>query len=148
MKTFQPKKETIERTWHLVDAKDQVLGRLASTVARQIQGKGKRTYSAHIDSGDHVVVVNADKIRITGDSKPVQKVDFRHSGYPGGTTITPYVDFLQTKPERAVYLAVSGMLPKTRLRPRQLKRLKIYRGDSHPHSAQFASRKPATKKES
>jgi large subunit ribosomal protein L13 len=138
MKTHQPKIETIVRRWHLVDAKDKVLGRLATEVARALMGKGKRDYAPHVDCGDHVVIINAEGIRITGNNKPVQKFDFRHSGYPGGDTLTPYGEFLKSKPERAIHLAVSGMLNKNRLRSRQLARLKVYKGSAHPHGAQFA----------
>src|SRR6185295_3236510 len=123
---------------HLVDAKGQILGRLASQVARRLCGKDKRTYAPHVDGGDYVVIVNAESIRITGDNKPVQKIDFRHSGYPGGDTMTPYNEFLKKRPERAISLAVSGMLPKTKLRQLQMARLKVYRGATHPHGAQFA----------
>ena len=145
MKTYQPNKTTVERQWHLIDAKDAVLGRLASDISRKLSGKSKRAYAPHVDGGDYVVVVNAAQVRITGNSKPVQKIDFRHSGYPGGDTITPYGEFLKKKPERAIELAVSGMLPKTRLRKKQIARLKVYRGITHPHGAQFApSVVPAT----
>jgi large subunit ribosomal protein L13 len=139
MKTHQPKAETLVRRWHLVDAKDKVLGRLATEVARTLMGKGKRDYAPHVDCGDHVVIINAEGIRITGNNKPVQKIDFRHSGYPGGETVTPYGEFLKSKPERAIHLAVSGMLSKNRLRDRQLARLKVYKGSTHPHGAQFAA---------
>ena len=139
--TFQPKSENIARRWHLVDANGKILGRLAVEVARTLSGKHKRNYAPHVDMGDYVVIVNAGGIRITGNNKPVQKIDFRHSGYPGGHTITPYGEFLKKKPERAIELAVSGMLPKTRLRKRQLARLKVYRSPTHPHGANFA---PAT----
>lgn len=119
------------------------MGRLASDIARQIQGKGKRLYAPHVDCGDFVVVLNADKVRITGNNKPVQKFDFRHSGYPGGQTVTPYGEFMEKKPERAVYLAVSGMLPKNRLRKLQLKRLRIFKGERHPHGVHFATKEKA-----
>jgi large subunit ribosomal protein L13 len=140
MKTYQPKKNSIVRRWHLVDAKDKVLGRLATEVARTLMGKGKPSFTPHVDCGDHVVIINAEGIRITGNNKPVQKIDFRHSGYPGGETITPYGEFLKSKPDRAIYLAVSGMLSKNRLRARQLARLKVYKGSTHPHGAQFAAK--------
>jgi large subunit ribosomal protein L13 len=138
MKTYQPRQQAITRGWHLVDAKDKVLGRLATEVARVLMGKAKRDFAPHVDCGDHVVIINAEGIRITGNNKPVQKMDFRHSGYPGGDTHTPYAEFLRTKPDRAIRLAISGMLSKTRLRDRQLARLKIYKGSTHPHGAQFA----------
>jgi len=145
MKTYQPREQAVVRGWHLVDAKDKVLGRLATEVARVLMGKGKRDFAPHVDCGDHVVIVNAEGIRITGNNKPTQKIDFRHSGFPGGDTSTPYGEFLKTKPERAIRLAISGMLSKTRLRDRQLARLKIYKGSTHPHGAQFAAKaKPET----
>lgn len=137
--TTQPINKTISRKWHLVDAKDQVLGRLASEVARRLMGKDKSLFTPHVDGGDYVVVINAQDIKITGANKPVQKIDFRHSGYPGGDTITPYAEFLKKKPERAIYLAVSGMVSKTRLRKLQMARLKIYKGTTHPHSANLAA---------
>ncbi len=140
-KTPHIERSMINRKWHLIDANGQILGRLSTQVARLLMGKGKTTYSPHIDGGDFVVVTNAAGIRITGDSKPVQKIDFRHSGYPGGDTMTPYAIFLKEKPERAIELAVSGMLSKTRLRKRQMVRLKVYKGSSHPHGAQFAAPK-------
>jgi large subunit ribosomal protein L13 len=143
MKTYQPKQQAIARRWHLFDAKDKVLGRLATEVARVLMGKGKRDYAPHVDCGDHVVIINAEGIRITGNNKPVQKIDFRHSGYPGGETVTPYGEFLKSKPDRAIHLAVSGMLSKNRLRDRQLARLKIYKGSTHPHGAQFATKAKA-----
>ena len=146
-RTYQPTKTTLERRWHLIDASNQVLGRLATDVASKLSGKGKRTYAPHVDCGDHVVVINAEGIRITGKNKPVQKIDFRHSGYSGGDTITPYGEFLRTKPERAISLAVSGMLPKTRLRSRQMARLKVYKGSTHPHGGQFAVPKTAAPQE-
>ncbi len=142
-KTYQPTRSSVDRQWHLVDAKDQILGRLAVEVSKKLSGKSKRTYTPHVDAGDFVVVVNAEGIKITGANKPVQKIDFRHSGYPGGHTITPYGEFLRKKPTRAIELAVSGMLPKTKLRDRQMTRLKVYKGATHPHGAQFAVKKEA-----
>jgi large subunit ribosomal protein L13 len=139
-KTYQPSQISVERKWHLVDAKGQILGRLAGDIAKRLSGKTKRTYTPHIDLGDFVVVVNAEGVRITGNNKPVQKIDFRHSGYPGGDTITPYGEFLKKKPERAIELAVSGMLAKNKLRDRQMARLKVYKGPAHPHGAQFATK--------
>lgn len=138
-KTFQPTNKSINRSWHVLDADGQVLGRFAARAARLLTGKGKRLFAPHVDCGDFVVVINAEGIRITGKSKPVQKIDFRHSGYPGGDTITPYGEFLKKNPQRAIELAVSGMLPKNRLRSRQMTRLKVYKGSQHPHGAQFAS---------
>lgn len=142
-KTYQPNSTTIVRRWHLLDAKGQTLGRMACEISKMLTGKSKRVYAPHVDCGDFVVVVNAEGIKITGDNKPVQKIDFRHSGYPGGHTITPYGEFLKKKPARAIELAVSGMLPKNRLRARQMTRLKVYKGDAHPHGAQFPVKKEA-----
>lgn len=142
--TFQSKSSSVGRKWHLIDAKDQVLGRLATQIARHLSGKAKSTYSPHVDCGDYVVVVNAEGVKITGNNKPVQKIDFRHSGYPGGHTITPYGEFLKKKPTRAIELAVSGMLPKTRLRSRQMAKLRVYKGSNHPHGAQFAVKQQPT----
>jgi large subunit ribosomal protein L13 len=145
LKTFQPKTNTIARHWHLLDANGKTLGRFASDVARQLTGKSKPIYAPHVDCGDFVVVINAEGIKITGNNKPIQKIDFRHSGYPGGDTTTPYGVFLKTRPDRAITLAVSGMLPKTRLRSRQIARLKVYKGAHHPHGAQFAPIKTSEK---
>jgi len=139
-KTTHPKLSSIVRKWHVIDAKDQILGRLATRVTYMLSGKGRRDYSSHVDGGDHVVVINAQGIKITGNSKPDQKMNFRHSGYPGGDTMTPYRTFLKEKPDRAVYLAVKGMLPKNRLRSRRLARLKVYKGETHLHGAQFAAK--------
>ena len=142
-KTYQSTTSSVVRRWFLFDAKDQVLGRFACEISKKLAGKSKRSYTPHIDCGDFVVVVNAEGIRITGNNKPVQKIDFRHSGYPGGDTVTPYGEFLRKKPQRAIELAVSGMLPKNKLRARQMTRLKVYKGDSHPHGGQFAVKKEA-----
>jgi len=138
IKTYQPNKNSIDRKWHLVDAKDQVLGRLASSVAQKLIGKSKRIYAPHVDCGDYVVVINSKGIQIKGANKPQQKIDFRHSGYPGGDTMIPYGEFLKAKPDVAISLAVKGMLPKTKLRARYLKRLKVYRGSEHRHGANLA----------
>jgi len=137
LKTLHSKTNAPGRKWHLFDAQNQVLGRLATQITHLLLGKGRRDYSTHVDNGDHVVVVNARGIRLTGTNKIDQKMDFRHSGYPGGDTMTPYRTFLKEKPDRAVYLAVKGMLPKNKLRSRRLARLKIYKGDTHPHGVQF-----------
>ncbi len=146
-KTYNPTKKSISRNWHLIDAKGQILGRLATEAASYLSGKRKATFAPNVDGGDHVVVINAEGIRITGNNKPTQKIDFRHSGYPGGYTITPYGLFLEKKPTRAIELAVSGMLPKTRLRARQMTRLHVFRKDSHPFGAHFAAKEAAANKE-
>jgi len=118
----------INRRWYLLNADGIVLGRLASLVSQLLRGKGKATYSRHMDQGDGVVVINAQKIRLTG-RKLDQKLDFRHSGHTGGARFTPYSRIMRDKPERALELAVSGMLPKNRLRKRFMKRLKVFRAD-------------------
>ncbi len=143
MTTTHLKTNEIRRTWHLIDAKDQVLGRLATEVVRRLSGKDKRAYSAHADVGDFVVIINAKDVRLTGNSKLDQKIDFRHSHFPGGDTQTPYREFMKSKPDRAVELAISGMLPKNKLRPRRLRRLKVYKGGDHPHGANFPKAKIA-----
>lgn len=127
--------ELIRRRWHLVDSKEQVLGRLASRIATLLTGKGKTTYTHSIDCGDFVIAVNVDKIRLTG-KKLEQKSAFHHTGHPGGARIEPYSKLFRDNPERALYLAVKRMLPKNKLASRQILRLKIYRGNSHPHAAQ------------
>jgi large subunit ribosomal protein L13 len=144
-KTYQPNKKTIQRNWHLIDAKGQILGRLATEAASFLSGKRKISFAHHVDGGDHVVVINAEGVRITGNNKPTQKIDFRHSGYPGGYTITPYNLFLEKKPTRAIELAISGMLPKTRLRKRQMARLHVYRKGTHPYGSHFAAKEAAKK---
>ena len=126
--TFHPKPNTIPRRWFVVDADSVALGRLASLSAGLLRGKGKPTFSSHQDQGDGVVVINASKVALTGNKK-TQKMDFRASGYRGGQTFTSYGKLLAEKPERAVELAVYGMLPKNRLRDRFMRRLKVFRSD-------------------
>lgn len=135
MKTFSAKREDVERTWYLVDGSGKVLGRLASHLARVLRGKTKPIYTPHVDTGDYVVVINADKIRLTG-KKMEQKVYYRHSGYPGGLKSTTAKELLATKPERLLKKAVKGMLPKNPLGRKMFKKLKVYRGPDHPHQAQ------------
>ncbi len=135
MKTFTPKANDIERKWYIVDARNQVLGRLASKVAHILRGKHKPIFSPHLDVGDHVIVINADKIRVTG-RKAQQKRYTRYSGYPGGLKVTVYEDLLEKHPERILEHAVKGMLPKNRLGRKMFKKLKVYAGDQHPHTAQ------------
>lgn len=135
MRTFTPKPSDVDRTWYVVDASDVVLGRLATHVANLLRGKHKATYAAHVDTGDFVIVVNAEKVALTG-SKAAQKMAYHHSGYPGGLRATSYTELLATKPERAVEKAVAGMIPKTSLGRAQLRKLKVYRGAEHPHGAQ------------
>jgi large subunit ribosomal protein L13 len=134
-KTFLPKTGDIQRKWHLIDAQNVVLGRLASDVANRLSGKKKAYYSNHLDCGDFVVVVNAAKIVLTG-KKLEQKLDFRHSGYPSGDRYTVYSKLMAENPQKALRLAVKGMLPKNRLGSRMITRLKIYKDDKHPHQVQ------------
>jgi large subunit ribosomal protein L13 len=141
MPTPMPKKEAISRAWHLVDAEGQVLGRLAARVARILMGKHKPTYAPHVDVGDHVVVVNAAKVHLTGQ-KLTGKMYRWHSGYIGGLREVRADAMLRTAPERAVEWAVAGMLPKTKLGRAMVKKLKVYRGAEHPHAAQRP--RPAT----
>jgi len=135
LKTFSPKKEAIERKWYLVDANNQVLGRLASQVARILRGKHKPIFAPHIDVGDNVIIINAEKIRVTG-KKAQQKRYKRYSGYPGGFKETVYNHLIAAHPERILEHAIKGMLPKNRLGRQMFKKLKIYAGSEHPHSAQ------------
>jgi large subunit ribosomal protein L13 len=134
-KTYVVKEADIERKWILVDAEGQNLGRLASRIAQVLRGKHKPTYSPHLDGGDYVVVVNADKIAVTG-RKMDQKMYYRHTGYPGGIRETNLRSLLDRHPTQALKFAVRGMLPKNRLGRRMIKKLKIYAGPEHPHQAQ------------
>ncbi len=135
MKTYSPKPQDIERKWYVIDANGLVLGRLASKIAQVLHGKHKPIWAPHADVGDFIVVVNADKVRVTG-RKAEQKLYFRHSGYPGGLKKTSYSKVLQTKPEFVLQQAVRGMLPHNRLGRKMLKKLKIYASAEHPHQAQ------------
>jgi len=135
MKTYSAKKEEVKRDWFLIDAKDKVLGRLASEIAKRLRGKHKPIYTPHVDTGDFIVVINAEKIRLTG-KKLDKKMYYRHSGYPGGIKSFTARKLLQKKPEELLRLAVKGMLPKNSLGRKMLKKLKIYCGESHPHEAQ------------
>jgi large subunit ribosomal protein L13 len=135
MKTVIPSEREIVREWHVVDAADQVLGRLASKAATILMGKHKPTYTTFLDTGDHVIVINAAKIRLTG-RKESQKVYRRHSGYPGGFTEVGAAKMKAERPSRMVELAIAGMLPKTKLGKQMYRKLKVYAGDKHPHQAQ------------
>jgi len=135
MKTFLPKVDEINRKWYLVDADAQVLGRLATRIATVLMGKDKPTYSDFLDTGDFVVVVNAEKVRLTG-KKLDDKKYYRHSGYPGGIKETNARQLLNKHPERVLQFAVKGMLPKNKLGSRMIRRLKVYSGQDHPHQAQ------------
>jgi large subunit ribosomal protein L13 len=135
MKTQFAKKGEVERKWYVVDASEQVLGKLATTVASHLRGKHKPVFTPHIDTGDFVVVINAEKIRLTG-KKADQKVYYRHSNYPGGLKSETFKERLEQKPEEIIRDAVWGMLPKNRLGRTLIKKLKVYRGSEHPHTAQ------------
>jgi large subunit ribosomal protein L13 len=135
MRTYSPNAGEITRQWHVIDASDVVLGRLASHVAVLLRGKHKPTFAPHVDTGDFVIVVNADKIALSG-SKRTQKMAYRHSGYPGGLRATSYGELLETNPRRAVERAVKGMLPHNKLGRAQAGKLKVYAGPEHPHAAQ------------
>lgn len=135
MKTIVPSGVNITRKWYVIDAKDLVLGRLATTAARVLMGKHKPTYVPYIDTGDHVVIVNAEKVVLTG-SKLQQKMYRRHSGYPGGLTETPAHQMIQKRPIKLVEEAVKGMLPKNKLGKHMYRKLNVYAGAEHPHAAQ------------
>ncbi len=135
IKTYTPKPDDIQREWFVVDAKDQTLGRLATQIAQLLRGKHKPIFAPHVDVGDFVIVINADKIRVTG-KKLDNKMYYRHSGYPGGLKVRTLREQLDRRPERVIRLAVRGMLPKNRLGRKMIKKLKVYSGDKHPHQAQ------------
>lgn len=135
MRTFSPKAGDVQRQWHVIDANDVVLGRLATHVAQLLRGKHKPIFAPHVDTGDFVIVVNASKVALTGNKRET-KVAYRHSGYPGGLKRVGYTELLATRPERAIELAVRGMLPKNKLGRQMLSKLKVYAGPEHPHSAQ------------
>ena len=135
MRTYSPKAHELSNEWLIIDATDVVLGRLATHAAALLRGKHKPTFAPHMDNGDFVIIVNADKVALTG-AKLAQKKAYRHSGYPGGLTATTYSEFLEKNPEKAVEKAIRGMLPKNTLGRDQLSKLKVYAGPSHPHAAQ------------
>ncbi|MDO5015394.1 MAG: 50S ribosomal protein L13 [Eubacteriales bacterium] len=135
MSTYMAKAETVERKWYVVDAEDQVLGRLASQIAAILRGKHKPEYTPFVDTGDYVIVINADKVRVTGN-KAAQKTYWRHSGYMGGLKLTPYEEMLEKHPERIIESAVKGMLPHNSLGRQMFRKLKVYAGPEHPHAAQ------------
>ncbi|HEX5512166.1 MAG TPA: 50S ribosomal protein L13 [Actinomycetales bacterium] len=135
MRTFTPKPGDVERHWHVIDATDVVLGRLASHTAQLLRGKHKPVFAPHVDTGDFVIIVNADKVALTGNKRE-QKVAYRHSGFPGGLRATGYTKLLDENPQRAVEKAVRGMLPKNSLGRQMLRKLKVYAGPEHPHAAQ------------
>jgi large subunit ribosomal protein L13 len=135
MKTYQATSQDRERVWHVVDAEGKTLGRLASQIADVLRGKRKPTYTPHVDVGDFVIVVNAEKIAVTGNKRE-KKLYWRHSGYPGGIRSRTLGDLLEKRPEEVIRKAVKGMLPRNRLARQQLRKLKIYAGPDHPHQAQ------------
>ncbi len=138
MRTYSPKPGDITREWHVIDATDVRLGRLAVQVANLLRGKHKAIFAPHVDTGDFVIVVNADKVSLSGN-KMVTKLAYRHSGYPGGLTATPFGELLEKDPRKAIEKAVWGMLPKNKLGRQMLKKLKVYSGPDHPHAAQKAT---------
>jgi large subunit ribosomal protein L13 len=135
VRTYSPKPADITRAWHIVDADGLVLGRLATEVAALLRGKHKPTFAPHVDGGDHVIVVNADKVVLTSGKAEV-KMAYRHSGYPGGLTSTSYADLMIDRSDQVVRDAITGMLPKNRLGRQMATKLKVYRGSEHPHAAQ------------
>ena len=135
MTTYSPKASEIDRSWVIIDADGLVLGRLATEVARILRGKHKPTFAPHLDMGDYVVIINADKVVLTAEKASKKKV-YRHSGFPGGLKEQTYQELLDRKPEEAVRQTIKGMIPHTRLGAAQLKKLKVYAGPTHPHGAQ------------
>jgi large subunit ribosomal protein L13 len=135
VRTYSPKAGDVTREWHVIDATDVVLGRLATQAATLLRGKHKPTFAPHVDGGDFVIIINADKVALTG-SKREQKMDYRHSGYPGGLRATSYTELLESDPRRAVEKAVKGMLPHNKLGRQVISKLKVYAGSEHPHTAQ------------
>lgn len=135
MKTFTAKPETVQHDWYVVDASGKVLGRLASEIARRLRGKHKPEFTPHVDTGDYIVVLNVDKLRVTG-RKTQNKIYYRHSGYPGGIYSTSFEKLQARHPDRVLKLAVKGMLPKGPLGYAMIKKMKVYTGSEHPHTAQ------------
>ena len=135
LRTFSPKPSDVQRQWHLIDATDVVLGRLATQTATLLRGKHKPIYAPHVDTGDFVIIVNADKVALTG-AKRENKVEYRHSGFPGGIRATSYDELLAKNPRRVVEKAVKGMLPHNTLGRQMMSKLKVYAGPEHPHQAQ------------
>ena len=135
MPTYTPKASEIERTWYVVDAEGLTLGRMATEVARILRGKHKPTFAPHIDTGDHVIIINADKVVLSPGKAESKKV-YRHSGYPGGIRSRTYAQMLDSRPQEAVRRTIRGMIPKNRLGRAQLSKLKVYAGPTHPHAAQ------------
>jgi large subunit ribosomal protein L13 len=138
VRTYSPKPADIQREWHVIDATDVVLGRLAVQTANLLRGKHKAMFAPHVDTGDFVIIVNAEKVALSGDKKTT-KMAYRHSGYPGGLSATPIGELLEKDARKAIENAVWGMLPKNRLGRQMLKKLKVYSGPEHPHQAQQAT---------
>jgi len=138
VRTYSPKPGDISREWHVIDAADVVLGRLAVQTANLLRGKHKAIFAPHVDTGDFVIIVNAEKVALSGDKK-TKKMAYRHSGYPGGLSATPIGDLLEKDARKAIENAVWGMLPKNKLGRQMLKKLKVYSGPNHPHEAQKAT---------
>lgn len=135
MKTYSAKKETARHNWFVVDATDKTLGRMATEIANRLRGKHKAEYTPHVDTGDYVVVVNAEKVKVTGN-KAADKIYYHHTGYPGGIKSISFEKLIDKAPERAIEAAVKGMMPKNKLSRAMLGKLKVYAGNEHPHSAQ------------
>ncbi len=135
MKTYSAKPESVQREWFIVDAAEQTLGRLATEIARRLKGKHKPEYTPHVDTGDYIVVINADKVRVTGN-KTTDKMYYRHTGYPGGLRSISFDKLIDHKPEMIIEQAVKGMLPKNPLGRDMYRKLKVYAGSEHPHAAQ------------
>jgi large subunit ribosomal protein L13 len=138
-KTFVQKPAHVHRVWHLIDAKDQVLGRVAVEIAQKLIGKQKRDYTAHVDGGDYVVVINAAQVQVTG-AKAESKIYYRHSGFPGGLKQKTFGELREQFPERVIELAVRNMLPKNKLRDQRMNRLKVYPGSEHKHESQLGGK--------
>jgi large subunit ribosomal protein L13 len=135
MKTFSAKEATVRRDWFVVDATNKVLGRFASEIAKRLRGKHKAEYTPHVDTGDYIVIINAEKVRVTGKKKK-DKVYYRHTGYPGGLKMTNFNDLQDKFPERVLEFAIKGMLPRNPLGREMFRKLKVYSGMEHPHAAQ------------
>ena len=135
MKTISAKAETVQRSWYVIDAEGQTLGRLATEVARRLRGKHKTEYTPHVDTGDYIVVVNAEKVKVTG-RKASDKMYYRHTGHPGGLKEATFIQMIERSPEKVIELAVKGMLPRNPLGRAMYRKLKVYAGQEHPHDAQ------------
>ena len=147
MKTYQPKAKEVKRNWHLIDVKGQILGRVSTQIATLLIGKHKPTYSAHMDVGDYVVVINAKHIELTGKKKS-QKLYYRHSGYPGGFRKIKYAQMIDEQPEKVIKLAVKRMLPKNRLNKDRMARLKVFAGENHTFEEKVKNQKSKIKSKS